>query len=494
MTTVSRCTRRKKVPHSCHAHRQRRQRHRAKLRRRRGPRRRPAPLPGPLLRVVGCLLQAFRAAFTRPTYERFAILLLAAILTTGCRTVLNLLRTVRALAPGHPCSYHRIFSRRRCSLWRLGRALAAAILQRWVPVGTVAVAGDDTVAEHKGPKVYGKGRHRDPVRSTHAYTAYRWGHKWVVVAILVRFPFATRPWALPVLAALYHSEEWNRQHGRRHKTPAQLMQQLLAVLLHWFPQRQFLFSADGNYASHELASFVHRHQARLAMVSKFYPDANLYAPAPVVTGKKPAGRPRGKGAKQPAPQEVVAQTRRLQRRNVAWYGGGRRDIAVVCGQGHWYKSGHGLVPVQWVYVVDRTGTHRPEYFFSTDRNLSETQVIEHYTGRWNIETTFQEMRSYLKLEKTRGWTKPTVLRTASCLFGLYSVIALWYAELPARWRKQQAVTYARKHDVTFSDAITTVRRWLWDQWVFATPAHKGAFAKIPPRLRDALLQAVAPPA
>ena len=490
MATVTRCTQRQKVQQSRQAHRQGRRR---KQRRRRRVRR-PAPLPRSVLRVAGCLLQAFRAAFTRPTYERFTILLLAAIVTTGCRTVLNLLRTVEALAPGHPCSYHRVFSRRRCSLWRLGHALAGAILQRWVPTGTVAVAGDDTVAEHKGKKVYGKGCHRDAVRSTHSYTAYRWGHKWVVLAILVRFPFARRPWALPVLVALYRSEEWNRQHGRRHKTPAHLMRQLLAVLVHWFPQRRFRFTGDGNYGTHELASFVHRHRQRLTMVSKFYADANLYAPAPVVKGKKPTGRPRRKGAKQAAPQEVVAQTRRRQRLNVAWYGGGRRDIAVVRGQSHWYKSGQGLVPVQWVYVEDRTGTHRPEYFFSTDRELSAAQIVEYYTGRWNIETTFQELRSYLRLEKTRGWTEKTVLRTAPCLFGLYAVIALWYAELPSRWRRQQAVTYTRKRDVAFSDAITAVRRWLWDQWIFANPQHNCAFAKIPPRLRQALLQAVAPAA
>ncbi len=493
MATVTRCTRRQKVHHSRRARRQRRRRRLAKQRRR-ARRRRPAPLPGAVLRVAGGLLDAFRAAFTRPTYERFAVLLLAAILTTGCPTVLNLLRTVGALAPGHPCSYHRVFARRRCSLWRLGRALAAAVLRRWVPAGTVAVAGDDTVAERRGKKVYGKGRHRDPVRSTHSYTAYRWGHQWVVLAILVRFPFATRPWALPVLAALYHSEAWDRQHGRRHKTPAHLMRQLLAVLLRWFPERRFRFTADGNYASHELASFAHRHRSRLVMVSKFYPDANLYAPPPAAAGKRAAGRPRRKGAKQPAPQEVVARARRRRRRNVAWYGGGRRDVAVVSGQGHWYQAGRGLVPLRWVYVEDRTGTHRPEYFFSTDPDLTEAQVIEAYTSRWSIETTFQEMRSYLKLEKTRGWTKRTVLRTAPCLFGLYTVIALWYADLPARRRQQRAVTYARKRDVTFSDAITAVRRWLWDQWVFATPAHKGAFAKIPPRLRDALLQAVAPAA
>ena len=162
--------------------------------------------------------------------------------------------------------------------------------------------------------------------------------------------------------------------------------------------------------------------------------------------------------------------------------------------GHWYKSGHGLVPVRWVYVQDRTGTHRDEYFFTTDVELTVQEIVESYTGRWNIETTFQELRAYLKLEKTRGWTEQTVLRTAPCLFGLYAVIAVWYAELPARWRQEQLLSYAGKTDVSFADALTAVRRWWWNEWVFAMPAHQGAFAKIPPRLRTALLQAVAPAA
>src|SRR5262249_10919096 len=155
------------------AQRQRRQRRHAKARR---PRRRPrpaTPLPGLIRRVTDALLHAFAAAFTRPPYQRFVLLLFAAILTTGCRPILNLLRTPDVLAPGHPSSCHGVSPHRRCSLWRLGRALAGFILRRWLPTGTVAVAGDDTVAEHKGKKVYGKGCHRDAVRSTHAYTAYR---------------------------------------------------------------------------------------------------------------------------------------------------------------------------------------------------------------------------------------------------------------------------------------------------------------------------------
>lgn len=443
--------------------------------------------------MIGGVLHLLAAAFTRPTYERFVILLLAAILTTGCRTVLNLLRTVGDLAPGDPSSYHRVFAKRRWSLWRLGRALAGYILARWLPPGPVQVAGDDTVAEHKGKKVYGKACHRDAVRSSHSFTAYRWGHKWVVLAILVRFPVATRPWALPVLCALYCTAKEDEKRGRRHKTPAQLMRQLLAVLCRWFPKRRFVFVGDGGFGVHPLASFAHRQRRRLTLVSRFYADANLYALPPAPTGKK-TGRPRKKGPKLPSPAAVVATTRRRQRLRVSWYGGGQRDIAVVTGTGHWYKSGAGLVPVRWVYVHDRTGTHRDDYFFSTAVDMTAQEIVEAYTRRWNLETTFQEMRSYLKLETTRGWTEHTVLRTAPCLFGLYAVIAVFYAAWPVSWQRQRAVTRRDKTAVTFADAITAVRRWLWVEWVFATPDHSRAFAKIPRRLQATLLGGLAPAA
>ena len=44
-------------------------------------------------------LGTFAEVFTRPTYYHFFVLLLAAVLTTGNHTVLNLLRTLGALAP-----------------------------------------------------------------------------------------------------------------------------------------------------------------------------------------------------------------------------------------------------------------------------------------------------------------------------------------------------------------------------------------------------------
>jgi len=140
------------------------------------------------------LIQEFAGAFTRPTYPRFVVLLLATILTTGRRTISNLLRTVQSLVPGHPSSDHRVLSRRRWSSWKLACVLAGSILRHWIPEGAVHLCGDDTVDEHRGKKVYGKACARDAVRSTHSFTAYRWGHKGVVLAILVKFPFARRRW------------------------------------------------------------------------------------------------------------------------------------------------------------------------------------------------------------------------------------------------------------------------------------------------------------
>lgn len=436
------------------------------------------------------LFEVLAGPFSRPTFLRFVLLGLATILTVGTRTVSHLLRTLGALAPGHPSSYHRVFSQRRWSAWRLARGLAQWVFDHLVADGRVWLAGDDTVDGHKGAKVFGKGCHRDPVRSTHSLTVYRWGHKWVVLSVLVRFPWTRRRWALPLLVALYRTPKANAQAGRRHKTPARLLRQLCCVLLRWFRQRSFVLAGDGDYNSHAMARFAARRRGRLTLVSKFYPAARLYDLPPPYPGY---GRPRVKGAKRPTPEQWVATLPRT-RRNVAWYGGGRRDVALVSGAGWWYQAGDGLVAVRWVFVHDLTGTHRDEYYFTTDVTLSAPDVIETYVSRWNEETTFQEMRSYLGLETTRGWKEATVLRMAPCLFGLYTVVVGLYSQLPRRFARLQAIAWPGKQDVAFSDAMTAVRRWLWVHWVFALPGYQEAFAKLSRPFQNLLLQALAPTA
>lgn len=438
--------------------------------------------------AVRSVLHEWSDEFSETVWPRFQVLLFAAILCVGRHTVCRLLRIAGTLADGHWSSYHRVLSKRRWSTLRLARILAQHVVTRFLPRGTILICGDDTVTQHPGKQVYGKGRHRDAVRSTHSYTAWRWGHKWVVLAILVQLPGLNRPWALPVLCALYRTPEENKKRGRRHKTPCDLMRQLLCVLLRWFPRRKFVFTGDGGYGTHALARFAAR-QPRLTLVSKFYKDANLHdRPGRRMPGTK--GRPRVTGRKRPAPEQVVAQTTRRQRLKVSWYGGGWRQVAVVTGTGQWYKSGEGLVAVRWVFVEDLTGTHRDEYFFTTDVELTPQQMIEAYTGRWAIEVMFEEVREHVGLETTRGRCAQTILRAEPCLFGLYTLVALWFCELSQREHQAPPVAWigSVKQALTFSDAITLVRRHIWRNWILESPRHAAAFQKLTAKEKCTLLE------
>ena len=59
----------------------------------------------------------------------------------------------------------------------------------------------------------------------------------------------------------------------------------------------------------------------------------------------------------------------------------------------------------------------------------------------------------------------TVLRAAPCLFGLYSVVALLYHALPEA-KRSGGVRWPGKAGVTFSDALASVRLWVWSEGVF----------------------------
>lgn len=100
--------------------------------------------------------------------------------------------------------------------------------------------------------------------------------------------------------------------------------------------------------------------------------------------------------------------------------------------------------VRWVYVPDRTGTHRDDYLYTTDGTLTAGERIEAYTARWNIETTFPQARAYLGLQTTRGWKREPVLRAAACLLGLYRLVSVWYGQLSAWGKADWGVRWGAK--------------------------------------------------
>lgn len=430
------------------------------------------------------LIGAFSVAFTRPTFQRVLVLFLGAILSLRHRTVTAMLRAVGPLAQGHWSDFHQVLCRRVWSCWPLGKVLAALVLELIPADQPVICPVDDTNPQHKGKKVYGKGCHHDACRSTHSHVVWIWGHKWVTLAINVKFPFASRPWALPVLCALYRPAELNQSEGRRHKTPIDLARQMTATLIHWFPQRKFILLGDGGYASHELARFCHRHHRHVTLVSRFHPEANLYTPPPA--GNPRTGRPRTKGGRLPKPA-VAVRNSKSKRFTVNWYGGKTRRVELIWGEGHWYKAGGGLVAVRWVFVHDVQGTHRDEYFYSTDPAMPPQQIVSLYTGRWSIEVTFQEVRVHLGFATPRNWSRKSVLRTAPCLLGLFSVVSLiFHRHTRGQGMRPVSRPWYAKAEITFGDAMTCVRRLCWSEVFQQSPKHTGV-TKLPGPLRIMLL-------
>ena len=433
------------------------------------------------------VLAHFAIAFTAPTFCRVQTLVAAAILTPGRHTIANLLRNLGPLASAHPSTFQRVLSSARWSGMRLACLLTQLIVQRFCPDGTVVLLGDDTVDGHRGKCVHGKGRHRDPVRSSHTHTVWRYGHEWIVLCILVRLPFAERPRALPILVDLYTDPPTDLALGRRHLTPIRKMIRLLRILRRRLPERAPTFVGDGGFSSHEMARFCAAH--RIALVGLAAGDTALYEPPGAYGGR---GRPRVKGAKLPGPAAAVAESV-ARRTTVDWYGAGRREVDPVEGTGCWYRQGHGIVEIRWVHVRDATGTHRDTYVYTTEMSPSAEAIVGHYTSRWNIETTFQEMRSYMGLETTQGWCAKTVGRAAPCPFGLYSLVVLAYAELPERVRKAgEGVEWVGKCTTTFSDCIRTMRQYIWREGLLKRLDPQGLMDQLPADLREFLLDGLTP--
>jgi hypothetical protein len=61
---------------------------------------------------------------------------------------------------------------------------------------------------------------------------------------------------------------------------------------------------------------------------------------------------------------------------------------------------------------------------------------------------------------------------------LCTIVAVLYAQMTAHYRSVSLIYWVGKMDTTFSDAIAAVRRWLWQECVFAIPGHTTAFAKL----------------
>jgi hypothetical protein len=447
------------------------------------------PIPQVAEPLVGQIRQSH--AFTRPTFNRFLVLMCGLIVTAGRRSVSRTLQVMQPMLGGHWSDYHRLYSSAQFSIWALAAVLVREVIALLPADEPVVLLADDTVHGKAGKRVWARGSHRDPVRSSRKKSNIKFGHKWLVVCVLARLPSVARSWALPVLCGLCLSPKVARQVKRRPKTAATLSRQLLIRLMRWLPARSFILLGDGQVATHEVCHFAQRHGKRVTAIGRLRGDANLYAPPKDPNRPARGGGTARKGRKLPSPARRAAELR-PRSKEVGWYGGRRQVVRFVSETALWYdKHGGHVAPIRWVCVLGDAKQGRADaYFYSSDPQMAPERIIELYASRWNIEVTFEETRALLGLETTRHWCRRSVLRVTPMLLGLFTAVALLWSRLPAcrRRRRDSATPCYPKHAPTFADVLFAVRREIWRESLLV--GHRGkqrCLDCLPRPLRQTLL-------
>ena len=142
-------------------------------------------------------------------------------------------------------------------------------------------------------------------RSTVARKVFCFGHCWVALCILVKVPFSSRPWALPVLFRLYRNKKDCAKKGGPYRKKTQLAREMLDVLVSWAGERRVECAADSAYCN----DTVMRHlPASVTFLGAMRPDAVLTEP-PGKRAKGKKGRTAKRGAVLPKPQALAASDR-----------------------------------------------------------------------------------------------------------------------------------------------------------------------------------------
>lgn len=409
------------------------------------------------------ILQPFSKLFQHRTWLKSQVLLVGAILSPGKRTVTSALRVMGLSDDRSFARYHHVLSRAAWSPLQLGRVLLWLLI-RYLDQGDgpLVFGIDETLERRRGKKIKAKGIYRDAVRSSGSHFVKASGLRWISLMWLTPIPWACRTWALPVLTALAPSERYYQKIGRTPKKLTDRARQVILQLRRWLPNRVLVLVADSSYAVLDLLHYCQSLTQPVILITRLRLDAALYDPVPPVKpGQK--GRPRVKGQRRPKLKELLdGQDQDWSQACVAWYDGTTRTLEITSQTAVWYHSGKAPVPLRWVLIRDPLGELRPQALLSTDLTVAPIQIIEWFVLRWQLEVTFQEVRSHLGVETQRQWSDRAIARTTPILFGLFSWISL-AAHLLQNNQPEipRSAAWYTKSLPTFADAIALVRRRLW---------------------------------
>jgi hypothetical protein len=385
------------------------------------------------------------------------------MLTPGRRTVTNALRVMGLQHYQQFQNYHRVLNRAQWSSRKVAQLLLQLLVSYFAPDGVLVLGIDDTLERRQGAKIAAKGMYRDAARSSRKFFVKASGLRWISLMLLAPIPWAGRVWALPFMTVLAPSERYAMERNKRHKKLTDWARQMIVQVRRWLPERPIVVVADSGYTVLTLLDRCVRLVEPVTVITRLRLDAALYEAAPPRKPKQ-NGRPRVKGKRLPTLQHVLGDpaTAWMTITVPRWYSEGERVIECSSGSCVWYHSGLPTVPIRWVLIRDPAGTFPPQALLCTDLHVTPAQIVSWFVLRWQVETTFQAVRTHLGVETQRQWNDLAILRTTPALFGLFSLVTLLthqqanHGALPVR----QAAWYAKVHP-TFADALASVRRQLW---------------------------------
>jgi hypothetical protein len=398
------------------------------------------------------LLQQFFPAFTAPGARLFLDLVSGWVLCTARRTITGIVPFADPKGRHAHDAFHRFLPDARWDMDVLWKHLTVLLVKTLAPQGVIELDLDDTLFHRCGRKVCGAGWWRDAVRSTRTHTVYAWGLNLVVLTLRVVPPWGGEPLGLPILMRL---------HRKGGESLIELAHAMLQPLAGWLPERAFRLHADGFYATLAGRGLVRTH-----LVSRMRRDAVLYEPLSKTRRKKgQRGRPRTKGRRLPAPEQMARRVRSW--RSVTTTERGKVRKRLVCAhQVLWYRVSK--TPVLLVISRDPEGKERDDFFFTTDVSLTGEQTIAGFAGRWSIEDTFKNTKQFVGGQEPQTWKGRGPERAAMLSLWLGSVVWLWYLHQPARiHRVTGPAWYPGKTHPSFQDAWAALRRHLWSQRIKA---------------------------
>jgi len=411
---------------------------------------------------IQAVLFPFASLFSTSVWRNASILAIGAILCIGKRTVTSALKVMGLKDEEHFTNYHRVLNRAKWDALNGAKILLGLIIGL-IPFGLpLIIAIDETIERRKGKKIKAKGVYRDAVRSSEKKVVHCFGLKWISMMAIIPLPWSKRPWGLPFFTVLAPSKAYNESEKKQHKTTVDWACQMIKQVRRWLPKQPIILVGDGAYAAVKLLLCCIGLPTLVSLVSRLRLDARLYDDPPPEQPGKPGPKPK-KGDKQPSLKERIEdQSTKWIPITIDWYDGIKYDLEIFSGISLWYTPGFNPVPIKWVVVRDPAGKLRTEAFFSTDLDASEEQILTWFVLRWNIEVTFEELRTHLGVETQRQWSDLAIARTTPALFGMFSIVVLIALEL----LKSKSMTilncaWYKKSDATFSDVIALVRRDIW---------------------------------